>query len=660
MNSVQKKFIQKNIKYRNSQELSLDLKIPEKEILDYLKKIWRADKYKKYVNALKENKNESRDSSSTFNAQHTQPNNLLQRFLANDFNVFVFLFFVVMALYVWTLPFDFVSDDIAAIRDNPEIKRLEFLFSAGPLYFFSMLFHFVVANVIGITPWGFRLLNILFHLGSAVMSYLVVKRISKNSFIGFVTGLLFAVHPILTESVTWISGISSSQYAFFTLLSFYFYLEPLKDFRKNYALSLFFFLCAMSSANRAVSVFLIFPLYEIILGNGFRNYKKYLPYIFVGVIFAFVAATKIGYRIDTISNADLSSSDIAGENSLLTYMKIPVSIVTYLVLIIFPKNLSFYQTELTIAKNYFVAIGIIMFVLMLVYIWLLIRFYSARSKLRLLDHDVKTNTNYLLFWGTFFIITLLPVITPLKIAWLVAERYVYLSSLGIFAILAIFLNYLYFKFNKKLVLSILFVIIVALSARTVFRNLVWQNQDTLWLATLKTSPSGYVIHNNMGDYYYRHGDLPKAMDEFSLAIKIRPDYAEAFHNLANTQMEYAKKIASQDKNLATQYKLTAVENYKNALKYNATIYQSDLNLASYYYDAGEYGLSEYHFMEVLKKRPDYQGEIYFWLIQIYLKTSDFDKAAALLEPLLSADPQNKQLLELKKQIEIGVANKDKK
>ena len=677
MNSAQKKFIQKNIRNKNLNQLAADLKIDKNEILLYLKKNWRDEKYKKY---LKTQLNQPQDIRQTLTAKINLDQNIgvvdfdnsnvedkffnihqkISTFLASNFNVFVVLFFIVLVLYVWTLPFEFLSDDIATIKENAQIKNFDFIFATGIAYTVSRVFHFLIANIVGIEPWGFRLINIIFHLSSSFLIFLIVSKINqffdKSKIIAFVTATLFAVHPILIEAVTWISGISSSQFTFFALLSFYFYLKPLKDNRLNYGLSLFFIFCTLSSGNRAVSAFLIFPLYQLVLQSCSKvcssnllicffkhKFKYWMPYIIVGAVFGLVAILAITTRIEVVEDADMSINNLQGKVAV-PLMKIPTAIVLYLWLIIFPKDLSFYQTELSFTPNQFYLIGSVAFGLFTAVMYLVYRFFRFKN-------IGMSKSNVLLFWVGYFIVGLIPVITPFRISWLVAERYVYFSSIGIFVIIATGFYFLYKKVDKRVVIFIYLLVIFALGMRTVFRNLDWRNQDTLWIATVKTSPSGYVIHNNMGDYYYRRGDYLKAMDSFGRALQIKPDYAEVFHNLANTQIVYAKSIAKTDPKKAEEYLNLGLNNYLMALNYNDNLYQTNIALADLYFEIGDYTKSSEQLQLVLKKAPQMESTAKYSLAQVYAKAGKLKESLQIIDELLISDPQNQELIKYKLQVQ---------
>jgi tetratricopeptide (TPR) repeat protein len=128
---------------------------------------------------------------------------------------------------------------------------------------------------------------------------------------------------------------------------------------------------------------------------------------------------------------------------------------------------------------------------------------------------------------------------------------------------------------RYLFYGVFIIMIIALSARTIIRNMDWRNEDTLWIATAKTSPSGQNSHNNLGDVYARNGNYPMAVEEFTKAVEINPNYADAYHNLANTY----QMMGQEDK---------AIENYDKALAINPNIWQSYENLSSIYFNEGNY------------------------------------------------------------------------
>jgi tetratricopeptide (TPR) repeat protein len=300
-----------------------------------------------------------------------------------------------------------------------------------------------------------------------------------------------------------------------------------------------------------------------------------MPFFSISVVLLLLYVSKIGYRVSAVEAQSYQSSG----GMFNPFVQIPVAIGSYLKLIFWPAKLTLYQTEMSFTRGQFIVFLLTFLAFLGATIW----------------GYLKNKTVF--FWLAFFFITLLPTLTPLKISWIVAERYVYLGTLGIIVVVAVlFDKILKLNENAKMVGYFALVIIVAsLSVRTIIRNRDWKSEDTLWIATAQVAPSGQQIHNNLGDVYARQGDFDRAVAEFKTAIEINPNYADAYHNLANTYQQMGQADA-------------AVANYEKALSINPQLWQSYQNLAAIAFDRG-----------------------------------DFQKALENIKKALEIDPQNPQL-----------------
>lgn len=679
----QKKYIQKNVHKKTLSEICKNLDIDQDEVLSYLKKKWRKDKYEKYLDSQLELEKNDEDltnegnSDQKLNRSNRSKTETEHQFQEKGLTVFNFLFtnkailflvLLVLGIYIWTLGHQFVSDDIRLILQNQNLKTIEYLF-AQPFYSASIFFHWVIANLFGIqTPAPYRLVNILFHTGSVIFIYFIFLRLYSKRLLAFFVAGLFAVHPVLVESVTWISGYSSSQYTFFFFLSFLLYIisDQLDATKKAltiknkqlksihlYIISLITLLIATSSSHRAVSIFLLFPLYELIYGNLKLNLKRWTPVIAIGLVGLAFIFLGIGSRVDYLQ-AETTYND---QISIPFIQKVTLAITEYFKLIVWPQNLSLYQTELSASGiQYYLRIGIlVIFCLILAFLFYqIIRFKinnkSHNPNLLIKKYDYIA---YSFFWLSFFLIALVPTLNPFGVSWIVAERYVYMASLGIFALFGL----IFYKLSKKegitlAVLLIYFLLIAILSIRTVVRNTNWKNEDTLWIATLKTSPSGYNIHNNMGDYYARQGDLLSAQNSFQTAVDIKPDYADAYHNLANTQVQIAKQLI--DQNASQQeindYISKAMNNFQSAIQYKPNLWQSYLGLGSLYFDLEDYQKS---YDYILKSVELNQSDISlkYNLALVLIKLNRVDEARDILNNLLAQNPLDQNAREMLNQIQ---------
>lgn len=166
------------------------------------------------------------------------------------------LIIVVFWVYADTLRYEFVWDDEDLIQINPRIKSLDnfsAFFDIEPFYsnYYRPLLSLSLAldyRLWGLKPLGYHLSNLIFHLGSVLLIYFISLSLMSR-FSSFLVALLFGLHPIHTEAVTWISGRSDVLCSLFFLASIlcFIHFAQTKAKRKRvglYLLSciLFFFL----------------------------------------------------------------------------------------------------------------------------------------------------------------------------------------------------------------------------------------------------------------------------------------------------------------------------------------------------------------------------------------------------------------------------------
>jgi len=559
LDNFQKNYIKKNIRHLPISKIAADLELAEEEVFGYLKKKWSKEKYEKFVRNHSGPKISSSENNISFS--------FVNFFRENRFSL-ALLTLLVLGVYANSFGNEFVSDDIGGFLRNPNIGKFSSI-TGNPMHFsLPGFFQFFAYHIGGLNPFAFRIINILSHLGCAFLIYILLS-LSMKKKIAIIAASIFAVHPILIESVSWISGGLYSIYSFFFLLSFLFYLFS-ENNRKYLYYSIAFFALSIFSSEKATVLFLVFILYELAFGSIRHNWKIILPYFSISFVLLILYISKIGYRVSSIESQSYQST----EGIFNPFVQIPVALGSYLKLIFWPAKLTLYQTEMMFTQGQYILFILITLVFFSAVIW-----------------GYFKNKN-IFFWLAFFFITLLPTLTPFKISWIVAERYVYLGTLGIIVIVAIlFDKILKLNENAKMVgYFALIVIIASLSVRTIIRNKDWKSEDTLWLATAQVAPSGQQIHNNLGDVYARQGNLEKAVEEFKKAIAINPNYADAYHNLANTYQQ----IGQVD---------LAVENYQKALEINPQIWQSYQNLAAIYFNSGQYDIAEENIKKALEINP---------------------------------------------------------
>lgn len=517
--------------------------------------------------------------------------------------VFLLLLSLIVVTYGNSLNNVFLSDDLPEIVNNPNIGNLGYAISSRPTGFIRLILNWLAFGLGGLNPFLFRSINIFFHIGTVFLIYLLFKRLYSQRLALFVAGL-FAVHPAISEAVVWISGGTYPQYAFFFLLSFFSYLLAEKR-KKYYFLAIISYLFAfMSHPQMPIVLFLIFPLWEFAFGNLKKNWVKTIPFLILSIIYVLISLSVLPERETTLQSTHYQQGGY--DNPLIL---IPIAVTSYFELTLFPKTLTLYHSELGFGQIQFA----LRFIITLAFLVSILIFLKKNK--------------FVFFWLSFFLIALSPTLTPLRLNWIVAERYLYLPIIGLLAIVGMWLFKLSEKAKFRQTVYIFFAaVLIILSIRTIVRNIDWKNEDNLWIATGKTSPSSPNTHNNLGDVYGRQGDKLAALREFQRAIELKPNYGDAYHNLANTYME----LGQTDK---------ALENYQNALKFNPNLWQSYQNIAAIYFNQKKFAATIENLQKAAAINPK-NLNIRNNIGIVYLAALEKEKAKEIFNAVLSLDPTN--------------------
>ena len=160
---------------------------------------------------------------------------------------------VAFLAYVRTLSFDFVYDDEFQVLRNPWIhdwSKVGKFFTTDVWAFarsgvtanyyrpFHMIAHAVGYSLSGLRPEGYHLINIMLHMISTLLVAWIALRLTKDKSVAVLGSLIFALHPIHTESVTWIAAVPDPLCAVFYLGALYLYIGDIEGRRSPWAMAL--------------------------------------------------------------------------------------------------------------------------------------------------------------------------------------------------------------------------------------------------------------------------------------------------------------------------------------------------------------------------------------------------------------------------------------
>ena len=244
---------------------------------------------------------------------------------------------------------------------------------------------------------------------------------------------------------------------------------------------------------------------------------------------------------------------------------------------------------------------------------------------------------YSLFMLGFFI-ALLPVLNIIPIGHVMAERYLYLPVAGFCAVMG---GLLLRKFtiqstadrqtkfpvcyksilSKCIFIPLILVVCIFFTTKTILRNRDWQNEYTFWTTILREQPQNYDAHNNLGNYFYKQGELDRAIGELEEAVRFKKNYPEGHNSLGTMYI---------DKGLIDK----AIAEYVEAIKYKPLFPQAYYNLGNACIKKGLLDNSIAFFNEAISMGM-YNPQVFNNLGSTYIKKGMLDEAIAQYQKALS-------------------------
>lgn len=438
--------------------------------------------------------------------------------------------------------------------------------------------YFIDYSLWHINPFGYHLTGVILHCLNTILIYILINLTSKNKLLGFISCVIFTIHPCLSEAVNCISYREDLLAAFFLLISFILFIKISNDLpvQKNtpwinnlqtiliYLGSLLSFFLALLSKEMAITLPLLIIIYEITLRPlSLRKTILNKIWLYAGYLSITALYVYIRFFLFNLPHATIGYPEEGIFINIKTMTKV---IASYIKLLFFP---------LTLNADHYVPISAHLFdleficSLSLLIITLIITIRMFRY---------SRPVSFSIVW---FFITLIPVYNIIPIINIMSERYLYIPVIGFCALIGalssnkIDLNMIIKPANLRLALIGLFLLSLSVfyAAITVKRNKDWKDDFTLWTKTVETSPDSYRGHNNIGREYLSKGMLDKAMLGFKNALQLKNDYYDAIINIG---LVYEKQ---------GQFDKAAIQ-YKDGLKlrpYSPIAYN---NLGHVYYQTG--------------------------------------------------------------------------
>jgi len=458
---------------------------------------------------------------------------------------------------------DFVqSDDATYITGNPHvtsgINRQSIIwafttFHMGHWHPLTWLSHMLDCQLFGLSPLGHHLHNLLLHLINTLLLFFVLQRFTGAFWRSAFVAAAFALHPLRVESVAWAADRKDLLSTVFWLLTLWAYWHYVRHprFGIYLVMFLFFALGLMAKAMLVTLPFILllldyWPLGRLRGKGSGQARQKSLPRSgsavspFMPVSLTRLLVEKIPLLILVPFSVVIGSLAQEKSQAMIDIRLFPlmdritnaiVYYVRYLGKICYPRHLA--SLYLVNPNPYpFWLVGLCLLLLLGITI---LAFYLRRRR------------PYLLVGWLWFLVILLPVIGLLQSGLqAIADRYTYLPSIGIFIMFAWGLEELLRKWRYQKVALALSACLV-LGAFTIAARLqlsYWRNNYTLCEHALEVTRDNYLMHNDFGNSLAARGRFEEAVFHFQEALRIYPDFPEAYYNLANTLFALNKPDAA--------------------------------------------------------------------------------------------------------------------
>jgi protein O-mannosyl-transferase len=562
----------------------------------------------------------------------------------------------------------FIWDDESHLTQNPcivgPLGLKEVWTTARAIYYPLVLTTFwTLHRIVGLTPWPYHFLNVLLHAGSAILLWQVLRQLNvRGAWLG---AALWALHPVMVQSVAWVTELKNTQSCLFYLLSIFYFLKWDERLRISrilriqgtadqegavsrppwrlagdgyclmwFALSLCLFILATLSKPSVVMLPVVLALCV-----WWRTGRIRRRNVLALVPFALISALA---SVWTIFEQKFHAGAIGVEWAQTWPERLIVAgraIWFYAAKIVWPHPLIFIYPRWEINSSQLAA-----YLPALAALAGLLALWSIRAKW----------SRAAFFAAAYYVVSLFPVLGFFSVYFFrysfVSDHFQYLASMGPLALAGAGIVTAVRRFGKtsgqlasdtdalqfsrksiaavgwqalllRAISGALLLLLVLLTWR---QTGVYHNLVTLYTETLTKNPGCWMAHYNLGIALSDQGDTDGAIAHYRQAVELRPSYAEAHYNLGRL---FAQKGQLDD----------AIAHYEKALEINPADAEAHNNLGATLFASGRVDEAITHYRKAIALQPDY-ADASCNLASALLSNGDLGGAIACYSACLAVSP----------------------
>lgn len=466
--------------------------------------------------------------------------------------LFILLVLSVIAVHGVSLRDHFVNwDDEMMIADNPRIMSLSVksvlhVLNPESVYTDQFTEYYPVRDLSymvdhflwGMDPFGYHLSNLLFEIANVLLVFVLFRMLFDDGMLALLSAAIFAVHPLTSGVVSWVSSRKDLMAMTFYLLAFIYFVEFYRagESRRRklpgteqgtygqspgtyLILSSVLFITALFSKASALPFPGVLAAYLFIVEDE-RRVKKYISALFIPVLIMILYTMNLySYSTSYFQTSSLHQSYSWG----WFLMFFPELFVIYAVRFLLPFNLAALNIEPLNSS-----LLDPLFVLSIPFIMFLVSVF-----IKCIRKDKA------LFFGfAWILLNMVPASNVVNLQIKIADRFAYiaLAGFGLMAARVILLNARRFR---KLFIIIPLLVILSFAVISFMLNLTWYNGVTLWTRQIQTRPYMHGVDKTLWGYamlgvaYGEEGNYDKDKYYSEYVLGIEPGYIPSLKELGN-------------------------------------------------------------------------------------------------------------------------------
>jgi tetratricopeptide (TPR) repeat protein len=495
-----------------------------------------------------------------------------------------------LAIYLQTYRYGFVDyDDNCYVYENEIVQKgptpsgaawAFTTFYAANWHPVTWLSHMVDCGLFGLNAGAHRLVNVGFHMASAVLFFIAFLKMTGRPWRSALVAAIFAVHPLRVESVAWVAERKDVLSTFFAALTLLFY--------ARYA--------------KAPTVWKYVPL-VVVFGLGLMAKSMLVTIPFVLLLLDVWPLRRLGWPPSWKTLRPL-----VGEKLVLFAMVAAVSALTFVAqqrggAVSELTRLPFWDRFATAVMAYVSYIGKAFWPMRLGVLYP----YEAHAAATVLgavaaviaatigSFAVAAKRPYVLAGWLWYLGMLVPVIGLVQVgAQSMADRYTYLPLVGLsFAVVWLAADLVKSRSGLKQVAAVIACIALAFfEVQSCRQASYWRSSQSIFEHTLAVTGKNPVVHTNLGVVFDHEGKRDEAMAQYRKALELDSDYPEA-HNGIGLLLDAEGKTEE------------AKDHYRQAIASRPSFAEAHNNLGAIFDLEGKSGEAIAEYEKALALRPDF-------------------------------------------------------